>query len=83
MVKYHIKTYIIAMVWKLFLRIDKVLDPNECSVIRDLGKKALTIKSKQLKDENKATVDSISKYTTDMILVIVGNYYGQSDLLKW
>ena len=37
---------------------------------------------KQLKDENKATVDSISKYTTDMILVIVGNYYGQSDLLK-
>lgn len=70
-------------IWKLFLRIDKVLDPNECSVIRDLGKKALTIKSKQLKDENKATVDSISKYTTDMILVIVGNYYGQSDLLKW
>lgn len=69
-------------IWKLFLRIDKVLDPNECSVIRDLGKKALTIKSKQLKDENKATVDSISKYTTDMILVIVGNYYGQSDLLK-
>ena len=35
-----------------------------------------------MKDENKATVDSISKYTTDMILVIVGNYYGQSDLLK-
>ena len=35
-----------------------------------------------MKDENKATVDSISKYTTDMILVIVGNYYGQSDLLR-
>ena len=69
-------------IWKLFLRIDNVLDANECSVIRDLGKKARIIKSKQLKDENKSTVDSISKYTTDMILILVGNYYGQWDLLQ-
>lgn len=41
MVKYHIKTYIIAMDLEIVLRIDKVLDPNECSVIRDLGKKHL------------------------------------------
>ncbi|EMG45714.1 hypothetical protein SBY92_003498 [Candida maltosa Xu316] len=67
-------------IWKLFLRIDNTLDANETSTIRDLGKKALKIKAKQ--SESETEVDSISKYTVDMILIIIGKYFGQLDLLS-
>lgn len=67
-------------VWKIFLRIDNTLDANECSTIRDLGKKAYKTKLKQV--ESDKDVDAISKYTVDMVLVIVGKYYGQLDLLQ-
>lgn len=67
-------------IWKLFLRIDNTLDANECSTIRDLGKKASKIKLRQIELDNEA--DAISKYTVDLVLVIVGRYYGQLDLLQ-
>ncbi|RCK57263.1 hypothetical protein Cantr_06799 [Candida viswanathii] len=58
-------------IWKIFLRIDNVLDANECSTIRDLGKKANKLKQKQLESDKE--VDSISRYTVDLVLIIVVN----------
>ena len=63
-------------IWIALIRIDNLLDPNECSVIRDLAKKASKLSSKDVDNATPA-----SKYTINMILVLVRNYYGQRDLL--
>lgn len=64
-------------IYTVFLRIDNLLDPNECSVIRDLGKKAVKLAPRLTADNS----TDVSHYTVDMIIAIVGNYYGQRDLL--
>lgn len=62
-------------IWCAILRIDNVLDANEASVMRDLGKKAV----KLLARLNNAS--DIAKYTIDMVTVVVSEYYGQRDLM--
>lgn len=64
-------------IWTIFLRMDNLLDPNECSVLRDLGKKAVKLSTRLTSDNS----SEVSQYAIDMIIVIVGNYYGQRDLL--
>ncbi|KAK6458266.1 uncharacterized protein RJT20DRAFT_133703 [Scheffersomyces xylosifermentans] len=70
-------------IWSVLLRIDNLLDPNESSVVRDLGKKALKLAIKiQETDPQNDSSTLAAKYTINMVLVLVGNYYGQKDLLK-
>ena len=64
-------------IFRLFLRLDNLLDHTEQAIVRELGKKAIKVKDKV--DEKSMT--EIVKYTTDMMITIVGDYYGQKDLL--
>lgn len=67
-------------IWKLFLKLDNLLEASECSILRELAKTAMKLKSKL--DESSTVENSIARFTFDMIVVIVGTYYGQSDLLR-
>ncbi|KAK6203409.1 uncharacterized protein RJT21DRAFT_2752 [Scheffersomyces amazonensis] len=69
--------YLTKWIWISFLRIDDVLEANECSIVRDLAKKALKIISKVPQHE----LDANTSFTIDMILALVSQYYGQKDLL--
>lgn len=64
-------------IWYLFVRIDNTLDPNEISVLRDLGKKACKLLLKVTDETNE-----ITQFTISMIITVVANYYGQKDLLE-
>ncbi|KAK6460735.1 hypothetical protein DFJ63DRAFT_337488 [Scheffersomyces coipomensis] len=64
-------------IWMTFLRIDNELEASECSIIRDLAKKALKLASKVPMEE----LDDNTSYTLDMIITLVGHYYGQKDLI--
>lgn len=66
-------------IFRLFLRLDNLLDHTEQSIVREFGKKAIKVKDK-VGLEN---MTEIVKYTTDMIITIVGDYYGQKDLLSY
>ncbi|KAI5964509.1 hypothetical protein KGF57_001001 [Candida theae] len=66
--------------WKVFLKLDNILEASECAILRDLAKTAIKLKSKL--DESTTVANSIAGYTFDMIIAIVGLYYGQSDLLQ-
>ncbi|CAI5760552.1 unnamed protein product [Candida verbasci] len=67
-------------IWSLLVRIDSVIDANECSLIRDLGKKAIKIRNK-CRDSLNNPLNPITMYTTSFIIIIVGKYFGQHDLL--
>lgn len=64
-------------IFLLFLRLDNLLDHIDSSIVRDLAKKALKIKN----NTQPQCINDISKYTIDMIILIVGEYYRQRDLL--
>ncbi|KAG7665619.1 BRR1 [[Candida] subhashii] len=66
-------------IWKLFIRIDTPLQADECSIMRDLCKKAIKIKTKQNLVANDE-ISTNSSFTVDMIIVVVSKYYGQLDL---
>ncbi|RIA92639.1 survival motor neuron interacting protein 1-domain-containing protein [Glomus cerebriforme] len=59
----------------LFLRIDKLLTPNQMAILRQLCKKCIQIRQKT--DEE----DLISLASLDIIIIIVRKYFGQKDLL--
>lgn len=60
-----------------FLRLDCLLDSDETCIVRDLGKKAQKI----LQKTSGRDIPPVAKYTIEMVLIIVGEYYGQRDLL--
>mmetsp|Transcript_1034 Transcript_1034/g.1140 ORF Transcript_1034/g.1140 Transcript_1034/m.1140 type:complete len:299 (+) Transcript_1034:174-1070(+) len=64
-------------IFLLFLRLDNLLDHIDCSIVRDLAKKAIKIKVNTVPQD----INDVSKYTIDMVIVIVGEYYRQRDLL--
>ncbi|KAG5419726.1 hypothetical protein I9W82_001606 [Candida metapsilosis] len=66
-------------IWKLFLKIDNILEASECARMRELAQVAIKLKSKL--EESTTVVNSVAGFTFDMIIVIVGTYYGQYDLL--
>lgn len=66
-------------IFLLFLRLDSLLDHIDCSIVRDLAKKAIKIKA----NTNPQDINDVSKYTIDMVIVIVGEYYRQRDLLVY
>uniref|UniRef100_A0A1D1YEQ8 Gem-associated protein 2 n=1 Tax=Anthurium amnicola TaxID=1678845 RepID=A0A1D1YEQ8_9ARAE len=59
----------------LFLRVDKLLTPNQMSALRQLCKKCIQIRQKTDED------DLITLASLDMIIIIVRKYFGQKDLL--
>lgn len=67
-------------IWKVFLKLDNILEASECSILRELAKTAIKLKSKL--EESTTVENSVAAFTFDMIIVIVGTYYGQSDLLQ-
>ncbi|KAI5963019.1 uncharacterized protein KGF55_002811 [Candida pseudojiufengensis] len=66
-------------IWKIFLKLDNLLEANECSILRDLANTAISRKQ-QMKEAGKSA-NSTSKFTYYMVIIIVGKYYGQTDLL--
>ncbi|CAK7891743.1 hypothetical protein CAAN1_01S06876 [[Candida] anglica] len=62
-------------IYMLFLRLDNLLDHNECAIVRSLAQKAIKLRTKP-------NLSPISRYTIDMIITIVGKYYHQKDLLE-
>lgn len=66
-------------IFLLFLRLDNLLDHIDCSIVRDLAKKAIKIKV----NTSPQDINDVSKYTIDMVIVIVGEYYRQRDLLVY
>lgn len=63
-------------IYMLFLRLENILDHSEVSIVRDLAKKAIKLREKE-------NLTSISKYTMDMVISVVGIYYRQRDLLVY
>lgn len=63
-------------IFTVLLRLDKLLDSTETAIIRDFGKKA-----RKLADKREKADRSVGQFTIDMVLVIVGEYYGQKDIL--
>lgn len=63
-------------IWATFVRLDNGLDHCEIAIVRDLGRKASKLRLKAVAAQN--------SYPTvyDVILAVVGDYYGQKDLLK-
>lgn len=66
-------------IFLLFLRLDNLLDHIDCSIVRVLAKKAIKIKVNTVPQD----INDVSKYTIDMVIVIVGEYYRQRDLLMY
>lgn len=66
-------------IFATFVRLDNSLNYAESTIVRDLGKKAKKIFTNVRTDEN---VLSAVKHTISMVLAVVGNYYGQRDLLE-
>lgn len=66
-------------IFLLFLRLDNLLDHTDCAIVRDLAKKAIKIKS-TFKPED---INETSKYTIEMVIIVVGEYYRQRDLLSY
>lgn len=61
-------------IWYLFVRIPNTLDANEVSVMRDLGKKAVKLNDVE-------SLSEVTRFSVEMIVLVVGVYYGQRDLL--
>lgn len=59
-----------------FVRLDNGLDHREMAIVRDLGRKAQKLRLKAVA----ANVPHNPAY--DMVLAVVGEYYGQKDLLE-
>lgn len=83
-------------IFSVFLRLDNPLEYTESSIIRDLGKKARKLSDKVRSRNNDNDNDSddnigdandnfsappVAVYTIELILVVIGEYYGQKDLL--
>ncbi|CAK9440176.1 uncharacterized protein LODBEIA_P42760 [Lodderomyces beijingensis] len=69
-------------IWNLFLKIDYILEANECFILRDLAKKAKALKTQLLEGgKDKEPASSVALFTLDMITLLVGTYYRQADLL--
>lgn len=63
-------------IYSLFVRIDCLLDHNDCAIIRNLGRKAVKLLAKP--DQYSDTCS----YTFEFIIVIVNKYYKQNDIMS-
>lgn len=63
-------------IFATFARLDNGLDHREAAIVRDLGRKAHKLRLKAVA----ANVPCHPTY--DMVLAVVGEYYGQKDLLE-
>lgn len=63
-------------IYTLFLRIDNVLDYNDCAIIRGLGKKALRLSTVS----EPSNCSPTAQYTFKFILLIMYHYYHQKDI---
>lgn len=70
-------------IYKIFLKIDSTLEAKECSILRDLAKRARSILEELKLGEEQSNVENISvtMFTCEMIISTVGIYYRQMDLL--
>lgn len=65
-----------------FVRLDNGLDHTELALVRDLGRKAKKLRTKFLEGKKEGVeIPKVAEETVDMILAVVGSYYGQRDLL--
>uniref|UniRef100_A0A060T050 ARAD1C09988p n=1 Tax=Blastobotrys adeninivorans TaxID=409370 RepID=A0A060T050_BLAAD len=63
-------------IYALLIKLPHVVTGEEVSILRQLAKKCLCIRNNP-HDE----LDPVTQYTLDMILCVVGDIYGQSDLI--
>lgn len=65
-----------------FVRLDNGLDHTELALVRDLGRKAKKLRTKFLEGKKEGVeIPKTAEETVDMILAVVGSYFGQRDLL--
>lgn len=62
-------------IFTLLVRLEAPLDHTETAIMRELAKKAIRICSKG------THLDGITRYTTGLVVAVVGLYFGQADLL--
>lgn len=67
--------------WLVLVRVEKPLDPAECAIVHDLGRKAQKLYSKLHSGSTNAGTP-VSRYTVELVRVIVGRCFGQSDILE-
>lgn len=61
-------------IYMVLLRLDKLLDCLELAVVRDLAKKAVKVR-------HDPAASPLALFTCDLVVVLVGRYFGQLDLL--
>lgn len=89
LIVYYTKWLLVSMpstltewIFITFVRLDNGLDHTEMSLVRDLGRKARKLRTKFLEGKNEGlSIPAVAEETVDMILAVVGVYYGQRDLL--
>lgn len=67
--------------WLVLARVQDPLDPSEYALIHDLGKKAQKLYSKKY-PEDFVGGTNVSRFTIDLVRVIVGRCFGQTDILE-
>lgn len=89
LIVYYTKWLLVSMpttlaewIFATFVRLDSGLDYTELSLVRDLGLKARKLRAKFIAGKQDGlSVPEVAQDTVDMILAVVGTYYGQRDLL--
>lgn len=89
LIVYYTKWLLVSMpatlaewIFMTFVRLDNGLDHTELSLVRDLGRKARKLRAKFAEGKKEGvSIPNIAEDTVDMILAVVGTYYGQRDLL--
>ncbi|SGZ47347.1 CIC11C00000003383 [Sungouiella intermedia] len=89
LIVYYTKWLLVSMpatlmewIFVTFVRLDNGLDHTEMSLVRDLGRKARKLRTKFLEGKSEGlSIPAVAEETVDMILAVVGVYYGQRDLL--
>lgn len=89
LIVYYTKWLLVSMpvtltewIFVTFVRLDNGLDHTELSLVRDLGRKARKLRTKFLEGKSEGlNIPAVAEETVDMILAVVGVYYGQRDLL--
>lgn len=89
LVVYYTKWLLVSMpqslsewIFATFVRLDEGLDHTEMALVRDLGKKARKLRNKFRSGVLAgAEVPQLPQEVVNMVLAVVGQYYGQRDLL--
>lgn len=90
LIVYYTKWLLVSMpptlaqwIFVTFVRLDNGLDHTEMALVRDLGRKARKLRTKFIEGKKEGLeIPQVAEETVDMILAVVGVYYGQRDLLN-